>query len=305
MTALSVYGSPTPKKEYSCAFPKLSGGINLWELDYRLGADESPEMENLMWREGALNCRDGQVWLTEDLSLGEGRAAYGRLFHGFIVAHIGDTLYAFAPAAEKVAAIPLISGVGETAGSFFLYGERLYYKTRGSYTWIEHSDGVLSAAPVTPYTPVILVNADPESGAGDIYQPENRLSGAKSVWYNAASGVSVYQLPIKELDSVDSVTVDGVELTDGYTVDLNAGTVTFSTAPEPGEPAENNTVRISFTKENRDAYESIMDCDRAAVFGGTGALCVVMAGSLSQPNAYFWNGGNISMDPGYFPMSQY
>lgn len=305
MTAAGVYGSPTPKKEYSCSFPELSGGINLWELDYRLRADESPEMENLMWREGALNCRDGQLWLTEDESLGVGRAAYERLFHGFIVAHIGSALYAFDPSAEEVTAIELISGVGERAGSFFLYGSRLYYKTRGSYTGIDFSDGVLTAASVTPYTPVIAVNADPESGAGDIYQPENRLSGAKSVWYNAVSGVSVYRLPIKELDSVDSVTVNGTELTDGYTADLEAGTVTFETVPEVSEPPENNTVRISFTKANTAAYESIMDCEHAAVFGGTGALCVVMAGSLAQPNAYFWNGGNIAMDPGYFPMSQY
>lgn len=305
MTAVSAYGSPSPKREHSCSFPELSGGINLWELDYRLRAGESPEMENLMWREGALNCRDGQVWLSRDESLGEGRRAYGRLFHGFIVAHIGSALYAFDPAAENAAAIPLISDVGGTAGSFFLYGSRLYYKTRGSYTWIEYSNGALSAAPVTPYTPVIAVNADPGSGAGDIYQPENRLSGSVSVWYNAVTGVSVYHLPLKDIDSVDSVTVNGETLSDGYTADLSAGTVTFSAAPEVSDPPENNTVRISFTRANADAYESIMDCDRAAVYGGTGALCVVMAGSLRQPNAYFWNGGNIAMDPGYFPMSQY
>lgn len=51
MTAVSAYGSPSPKREHSCSFPELSGGINLWELDYRLRAGESPEMENLMWRE--------------------------------------------------------------------------------------------------------------------------------------------------------------------------------------------------------------------------------------------------------------
>ena len=31
-----------------------------------------------------------------------------------------------------------------------------------------------------------LINADPESAAGDLYQPENRLSAEKTVWFNAA-----------------------------------------------------------------------------------------------------------------------
>ena len=48
-----------------------------------------------------------------------------------------------------------------------------------------------------------------------------------------------------------------------------------------------------------------MDCRYAAVYGGTGELCVVMAGSEDQPNAYFWSGNsNIKMDASYFPMEQ-
>ena len=52
-----------PKKEYALDYSNLCGGLNLWELDYRLRRGESPEMKNLVWREGTLNCRDGQVLL--------------------------------------------------------------------------------------------------------------------------------------------------------------------------------------------------------------------------------------------------
>ena len=49
-----------------------------------------------------------------------------------------------------------------------------------------------------------------------------------------------------------------------------------------------------------------MDCTEVAVYGGTGSLTIVMAGSKTQPNAYFWNGqDSVSMNPSYFPMSQY
>ncbi len=54
---------PAPKAEKCLSYEKLSGGLNLWELDYRLRRSESPEMKNLVWREGTLNCRDGQVLL--------------------------------------------------------------------------------------------------------------------------------------------------------------------------------------------------------------------------------------------------
>lgn len=300
---MSRVETANPKKEYVHSFPALTGGLNLWELDYRLRGEESPAMENLMWREGALNCRDGQMWVN-DTALGTGFAAYERLFRGFIVAHIGEKLYSFDP--EEGTAAELIGGLSGIAGSFFLYGEKLYYKTRGSYTAVSYTNGALSADPVAGYVPVTVVNASPGTGAGDIYQPENRISAGKTVWYNAESGVSIYKLPAENIDSVDSVSVDGAALSAAdYTADLTAGTVTFNTAPPVYDPPVNNTVRITYSKADSDAMNSVMDCNSACVYGGTGSLCVVMGGSLAQPNAYFWNGNNIAMDATYFPMAQY
>lgn len=307
MSGRSLSGLPDPKKEYVLSFPGLSGGLNLWELDYRLKADESPEMVNLAWREGALNCRDGQVWANADDDRGAGHRAYGRLFHGFIVAHAGTALWSFDTENDCEAA-ELLSNVGETPGSFFLYGEKLYYKTKGTYAEISYTDGGLSADAVTPYVPVTVVNAAPENGAGELYQPENRLSAAKTVWYNAVDGVTAYHLPVQGIDSVDRVVVDGAEKTPGsdYTVDLAAGVVSFASAPPVTTPPTNNSVSITYSKADDDAENSIMDCTVAAAYGGTGRLCIVMGGSEKQPNAYFWNGGSsTAMEPGYFPMNQY
>ena len=38
---------PSPPAEKTVAFRNLSGGLNLRELEYRMGTDESPEMRNL------------------------------------------------------------------------------------------------------------------------------------------------------------------------------------------------------------------------------------------------------------------
>ena len=87
---------PSPKKEYVIDFSNLSGGLNLWDPDYRLKSNESPEMKNLLWRNGMLCSRKGQVYLNNTL-LGQGIAACPRFWHGFIFAHIGDGIYSFDP----------------------------------------------------------------------------------------------------------------------------------------------------------------------------------------------------------------
>ena len=81
--------------------------------------------------------------------------------------------------------------------------------------------------------------------------------------------------------------------------------MTFATEPTHHNPVRVNTVRITYTKQNEDAYNSIMDCPYAIVYGGNQNLCVVVGGCTAQPNAYFWCGNHIVMDPGYFPITQY
>ena len=51
---LSTSSLPSAKTEYSVDYDKLDGDLNLWNLDYRMGRNESPEMENLWWRDGVL-----------------------------------------------------------------------------------------------------------------------------------------------------------------------------------------------------------------------------------------------------------
>ena len=160
-----------PKKECALSFDGLSGGLNLWELDYRLRRSESPEMKNLIW--------------LDDTARGAAYAMYERPFHGRLIFHAGGRLYAFDLRNDSTAL--LAEGLPENGGSFFIYSEKLFYKTRGAYLGIGRDSGTdaLTAAPVTPYTPVTVINADPDDGAGDLYQPENRLSAEKTLWYSA------------------------------------------------------------------------------------------------------------------------
>ena len=363
---------PKPPEEKTMVFRDLSGGLNLLELDYRMDPDQSPEMKNLWWRDGLLSCRDGQEYLSET-ELGTGHCCHDRLFRGYGVLHIGDGLYAGRPG-RGMELQKLCGGIPEHRGVFLRYRDALLYKTRGAFKSVtQKEDGSLQAEDVKPYVPVTVINCSPE-GAGDLYQPENRLSPQKTVWYTAARqtrgvsfagngtakefrfetqdgepvatveqvyvgetlmdktdytlaenrqvitfaaapakdaavsviytvGVRAYRLPVTEVDSVDEVLVDGAAAE--YTADLQTGTVTFASAPPVQDPPVNNTIRITYSRANADAEKSIMDCCCGISYGGTGSAALILAGSEAQPNAYFWNGGHIAMDPGYFPVSNY
>ena len=307
MAQVKLSAMPTPAKEYVVNFPRLDGGLNTWELDYRLDANESPEMKNLFWRNGTLCSRDGQVYAS-DAELGTGWSAYETLYYDRAFFHIGGKLYyANALDTDDMMLQELCDGIAENRGTWFRYGDKLYYKNKGGYYCIASDGLAFTCSNVEPYAPVILINTEPTTAAGDEYQGENRLCSQKTVWYSTASGVKEYKLPVQDIESVDKVIVDEEELAEGegYSVDLVSGTVTFTTEPTHHDPVRVNTVRITYTKENREAYDSIMDCPYAAVYGGDQNVCVVLGGCEAQPNAYFWSGNHAVMDPGYFPFEQY
>lgn len=298
---------PAPNREYSVAFPALSGGLNLADPDGALPLGESPDMDNLLWENGHLASRPGQAWVSAETS-GTGYAAAKHLWHGHLFCHIGDGLYCFSPSAPDAAkGTKLCSGMPAVRGTFFLYHNCLFYKTRGAYKQIAApgGDGSFLVSDVEPYVPVVRINASPDGLSGDLYQPENRLSPRKTVWFNAQSGVTQYVLPVVAARIV-SVEVDGVKLPSGWAYNYSNGTVKFSVAPPVTNPPTNNTVRITYELPNPEAQKAVDDCRYAAVFGGTGALCICLAGSEAQPNLMLWNGQDSrAMNPGYFPLEQY
>ena len=309
---------PDPKTEYVLTFENLTGGLNLRDLDFELKPHESPLLQNLSWNDGALCSRRGQVQVGT-LTKGDVLRCYERLWHGWMFVHAG--LYLLAWKAEIVSDPETEAAVGtvhtlwdnleQVPGDFARYDSYLFYKTRGSYlriAWNAGSDNFtvrpLQDTPGMVYIPMIQLNTDPATGAGDSYQPENRLSGFKRVLYHGRTDVSVYTLPVEDADSVYSVKVDGVPWTRGAKWNFENGKVVFQLNSVP--PAGVNNVEIMYYKANPDAYDSIMGCSRMAVFGGAQELCIVLGGCEAQPNAYFWSGNTReAMDPTYFPMSHY
>lgn len=328
---------PNPKTEHIVNYDYLTGGLNLYDLDYRLQTSESPNMRNLLWQDGQLKCRRGQrTWYKPKGSVGDtasgqstavGYASYKGLYYGkaFVHATFNDVngIYALDLTEEnriednEWVAPTLIQQITDTtAGTFFRYRDALYYKTAGGYYEITYDGEDFSCGGVAAYRPIILTGTHPTTHAGTEYQPENRLAkGAVEVWYSVpeltAEQTSRYYLPTTA-KSIDGVKVDGTE-TAAYTVGPSATSIDyidFTTAPTVHNPYVANTVKIKYTGKDadgsmQDAYDSIMNCSVATVYGSGQGLCVVFGNTTAQGNAFFWNGNHIVMDAGYFPMEQY
>ena len=169
---------PSYAKTYVVDFPKLNGGLNLRELDYRLDVNQSPAMRNLWWQDGVLQCRDGQRFLSDATTLGKGYACSKRPFHGREFFHIGSSIYYATPpvtvgaSPESFALTPVITGVPENRGTFLRYGGDLMYKNRGGFYRVKYNSetDVFTAMDMSlvenAYTPVILINAVPANGSG-------------------------------------------------------------------------------------------------------------------------------------------
>lgn len=196
----------------------LNGGLNIWDLDYKLNPNQSPDLVNVYWKDGSLSSREGQEYVyNANDNTGTYYGAYGSLFasyenlwHDFIVAHKGGKIYKINPETGQHVAIyngPLNDVVG---GSFFVFGDKLYYMDGKNYIVINSS---FEANPVTPYVPLVIVNRKPDGTGGSIYQDENRLSASKRIQFTTDGTSTAYHIP------------------SGYTPMDNTGVVVQLTAP--------------------------------------------------------------------------
>lgn len=89
---------------------------------------------------------------------------------------------------------------------------------------------------LAPYSPLVAIAIPPQpAGGGELLQQVNKLTPARRVWISADGVGDTFQLPEKDLDSIDYVkdlsTNTNLTLTTDYTVDTANGTVTFTSVP--------------------------------------------------------------------------
>lgn len=154
--------------------------------------------------------------------------------------HCGSTLYR--KALPDGAAEAAGTGLAERESLGFVFGEAFYLLDGAGY-W--RYDGA-ALSPVEPTVPVTTIGRAPEGG-GTAYQGVNLLTARRINSFRGDGKSRVYALDAPGISPEGvSATVDGAPVS-AFTVDAQAGTVTFETAPAAAAGGDDN-VRITFSK---------------------------------------------------------
>ena len=219
--------------------------------DTKLKMGEAAVMRNWrITRDGNLQRRPGTKTIV-DL---EANKPIKGLWVGFINGHeymlgaCNGKLYKFWKDTGTTFAASEIGAVDTTGDvQIFGFGGIAYILDGAKYRYY---DGT-SYAEVAGYVPLVYIAVPPVNSADESSTLENvnRLTGSRRVWISPDGVGDTFQLPEKNLASVDYVqlTSDGSTVDPGdYTVDLTDGAVTFDSAPAQSV----NSYEIGYTVTN-------------------------------------------------------
>jgi hypothetical protein len=184
----------------------------------------------------------------------------------------------------------------DTSGTvhFFGYSENLYILNGKQYLqW----DGE-TLKEVEGYRPLVTVAVVPEGG-GTTLEQVNKLNGMRRCWFSPDGESTTFQLPetgIKSLDYVKTLATGEEMDTEEYTADLEAGTVTFASAPDRGV----SSIEIGWTMA--ETFRETVEAMRfSETYSGTTDNRVFLYGDGS--NQAFYSGLDYDGKPraDYFP----
>jgi hypothetical protein len=219
-----------------------------------------------------------------------------------IVVHGGTNIYELA---GNVATV-LRSGVTSSKGTAFSMraGDRtcLYILTGAEYLVFD-GDRVSDVGD-SAKIPTVLISRFP-SGGGVVYEAVNLLQKKRTVGFLGNSTDLVYYLPDTDVLSVDEVLVmdasGGFVPATDYSVNLSAGTVSFSSAKPPVVSGQDN-VKITYSDEDGGYFDRIAKCTVSGIYGLNAQNRVFLSGNPDYV-AYDWY--SDIYDPTYFPDTSY
>jgi len=279
--------------------PQLDGGLNLQALPYKIEDNQSPAMLNMWYKDKILNKRFGQIDSVTNLQ-GPVLTIYEDAFNGYGVVHAANTLYKWD--LTNAACTAITNTVSNIGGTFFPYGDNLYYKDGVKY-WTINSG--LVASEVSPYIPVVMTGCTPTLSVSTPYEDYNLIGNGFETWYTA-DGTNTYTLPQTSLTNTTAPTVlvNGVANTN-FTTNYTSGKITFTSSPTNDGVIDGVRIK-AYATVNSTQTNMINNCTLAIPFGGEssgidGGTRIFVSGNTNYPTTY-WKSG--LKDPTYFPETQ-
>jgi len=282
-----------------------ASGEKVWSVRKWLGLNQHPDgdtklkygeasvMDNwCITRDGNLRRRPGTV-LTEQLGDGPVRGLWSGMVAGreCVLAACDGHLYELFDGADWTK-----KDLGEIAGDkdVFIFGfDRCAYLLDGDSYRVYDGERLQT---VEGYRPLVVTASAPEGG-GTALEQVNKLTGARRVRFSPDGEALTFRLPEQNLAALDYVTdrVTGAAVS-GFTVDLAAGTLTFSQAPASGA----DTLEVGYRVEGnqRPAVEAMRF---AEIYNGSQDSRVFLYGDGSHQALYSGLDENGQPRADYFP----
>lgn len=197
------------------------------------------------------------------------------------IVHSGTCLYEWinfpeTPEAEDI--VLLSNEMNNSKSCFNMFKGSLYINDGSKY--LVYDGTTLKEASEDAYIPTTTINRTP-SGGGEMYNDVNVLQPQRRNMFWGDGVAKDYYLDTQNIDEVTKVIVDDVEVTD-YTVDLEKGKITFTTAPS--KPVMSDNVEIVFKKTIEGYIDRIGKCTKAIQFDNR----IFYTGNPDFKNAIFW-----------------
>lgn len=265
--------------------------------DTKLKFGEAAAMRNFrITRDGNLQKRPGTRTLA---TLAPGEKVRG-LWNGFVMgeevllAACGGKLWKLTPVDDLFEAAEI--GAVDTSEDVHMFGfSNIVYILNG--TQYKQYDGT-ALSDVGGYRPLVTIAVTP-NGGGETLEQVNKLVGTRRLWISGDGEGSTFQLPEKEIESIDYVKdlKTGLPVAaSAYTYDLSAGTVTFNEAP----PQAANSYEIGWTMA-QNFRTQVSSMRYSELYSGTQDTRVFLYGDGS--NRAFYSGLDYDGKPraDYFP----
>lgn len=302
---MAQFNVPGESQKYS-AVVETFRGVDLNNSPSNVDKSRSPAAPNMI-RDQVGKVRKRMGYETKVTA--PGGAAINGVHHLMeeTLVHAGAKLYRLSDTGGTWS-LTEIGAMANARSRSFVFDQKLYLLDGTTY---QVYDGeTLAAVADSATVPTIIISRRP-TGGGQSYQGLNLLGRKWTESFLGTADATVYQLTTKDLaeDAVtarvlnaDGVWEDKTEGTD-FTVDREAGTVTFSTAPGASPVTGQDNVQITAAKVREGYLDTINRCTIAAVYGVGGSTDrVFLSGNGDKPGVDWYS--NFE-DPAFFPDTNY
>ena len=295
---LLIKGGNNIKKPKSVSLSRLDGGLNLRDLEMKIGDIQSPSMLNMKADGvGGLTKRNGQmkVFATSLGATGVNAMTY---YKDKIVMAWGTALYTQTASNQPVS---IHTGLTNSKGTFITYNSKLYY-FNGHESVVYDGTTVTNLA-ADAYVPYVSIDLKPDGTQGGTVTPEvddiNLLSPYFIKTYIGDGVTAKYVLNIANLDEVTEVKVNGVVQDPSYyTVDTLGASITFVSGHiPPVNLVDPSNVEIKMKKADSTRVNQILNCTVVAEYESK----LFLTGNPNFANKYYVMGLTDRQDATYWP----